>query len=114
MFGGNSSTTLNCNAVLSNCCNYTLTDEWLYDKTRSAKYCAIAGVDYSAGLSNKNYFTFEMPADFTAVQQIADYFTEKDIYSFSSTNMSIIKINIKGAGNNMVGFLSQIGWIGDN
>ena len=28
--------------------------------------------------------------------------------------MSIIEINPKGVGDNMVGFLSQIGWIGDN
>lgn len=27
--------------------------------------------------------------------------------------MSIIEINPKGVGDNMVGFLSQIGWIGD-
>lgn len=116
MFGGNSSTNLKCNAVLSHCYNenYTLTDELLYDKARTTKYYAIAGIDYPVGLSNKNDSTFEMPTNFTTKNQIVDYFTEKGIYSFSSTNMSIIEINIKGVGDNMVGFLSQIGWIGDN
>ena len=116
MFGGNSSTNLNCNALLSNCYNgsYTLTDELLYDKTRNTKYYAIAGIDYPVGLSNINDSTFEMPTNFTTMQQIVDYFTEKGICSFSSTNMSIIEINLKGVGDNMVGFLSQIGWVGDN
>ena len=116
MFGGNSSTNLNCNALLSNCYNgsYTLTDELLYNKARNTKYYAIAGIDYPVGLSNKNDSPFEMPTNFTTMQQIVDYFTEKGICSFSSTNMSIIEINLKGVGDNMVGFLSQIGWVGDN
>ena len=116
MFGGDSSINLNCNAVLSNCYNgsYTLTDQLLYGKIRKTKYYAIAGIDYPVGLSNRNDATFEMPTNFTTMQQIVDYFTEKGIYSFSSINMSIIEINIKGVGDNMVGFLSQIGWIGDN
>jgi hypothetical protein len=84
-----------------------------YNRPRSTKYYAIAGIDYPSGVSNFNDFTFEMPTNFTTMQQIVDYFTEKGIYSFSSTNMSIIEINPKIVGDNMVGFFSQIGWIGD-
>ncbi len=118
MYGGSFSTELDCNAMfeLNQCYtgDYLLTDELLFDKTRNTKYYAIAGIDYPIGLSSKNDITFEMPTNFTTTQQIVDYFTEMGIYSFSSTNMSIIEINIKGVGDNMVGFLSQIGWIGDN
>ncbi len=116
MFDGNSLTNLNCKAVFSHCYNgsYTLTDALLYEKTRNTKYYAIAGIDYPVGISNKNDTAIEMPNNFTTVQQIADYFAEKGICSFSSTDMSIIKINPKGVGDNMVGFLSQIGWVGDN
>lgn len=118
MFGGNNSINLNCNAGLNlNPCytgDYVLTDALQYNRQRSTKYYAIAGIDYPSGMSNYNDFTFEMPTNFTTMQQIVDYFTEKGIKSFSSTNMSIIEINPKSVGDNMVGFLSQIGWIGDN
>ena len=117
MFGGNNSINLNCHAGLNlNPCytdNYVLTDALQYNRPRSTKYYAIAGIDYPSGVSNFNDSTFEMPTNFTTMQQIVDYFTEKGIYSFSSTNMSIIEINPKSVGDNMVGFFSQIGWIGD-
>ena len=116
MFGGNYSTNLNCNAVLSNCYNgsYTLTDELLYNKTRKTRYYAIAGIDYPFGLSSNNDYTFELPTSFTTMQQIVDYFTEKGIYSFNPSAMLTVEIDIEDVGDNMVGFLSQIGWIGDN
>ena len=118
MYGGSFSTTLDCNAALGlNQCytgDYVLTDSLQYNRPRSTKYYAIAGIDYPSGVSNYNDFTFEMPTNFTTMQHIIDYFTEKGVCSFSSTNMSIIEINPKSVGDNMVGFLSQIGWIGDN
>ena len=117
MFGGNNPINLNCHAGLNlNPCyigNYVLTDALQYNRPRSTKYYAIAGIDYPSGVSNFNDSTFEMPTNFTTMQQIVDYFTEKGICSFSSTNMSIIEINPKSVGDNMVGFFSQIGWIGD-
>lgn len=114
MFGGSNSTTINCSKGTCPENNFSVTPALQHQRQRSTKYYAIAGIDYSSGISNHNDFTFEMPTNFTTMQQIVDYFTEKGIYSFSSTNMSIIEINIKGVGDNMVGFLSQIGWVGDN
>ena len=114
MYGGSNSTTVNCNKGTCPESNYTVTPALQYQRQRSTKYYAIAGVDYPSGMSNHNDSTFEMPTNLTTVQQIIDYFTEKGICSFSSTSMSIIEINPKSVGDNMVGFLSQIGWIGDN
>lgn len=116
MFGGNSSTNLNCNALFSNCYNgsYTLTDELLYNRTRCTKYYAIAGVDYPQLLSQREYVTFEMPTNFITSQQISDWFFDENVFSVNSSSMAVIKVDPKGVGDNMVGFLSQIGWVGDN
>ena len=114
MFGGSNSTTVNCNKGGCPGSDYTVTPTLQYQRQRSTKYYAIAGVDYPSGMCNNNDSPFEMPTNFTTMQQIVDYFTEKGICSFSSTSMSIIEINPKSIGDNMVGFLSQIGWVGDN
>ena len=111
MYGGDVSTNLNCNTKGPNCYNdiYTITDELQYATPRHTKYYAIAGIDYNASSIDKNDYTFEMPTNFTTYQQIIDYMTEKSVYK---TNLigSIIPINVKAVGDNMVGFMSQIGW----
>jgi len=116
MFGGNSSINLDCSALFSHCHNfsncYILTDRLLYDKTRSTKYYAIAGIDLPLSNTNENDLPFEMPTDFTTIQQIIDYFNEKGIYH-SSNDDELIEIQPQDISDNMVGFLSQIGWIGD-
>ena len=117
MFGGSSSTSLNCNAIASKCYtgSYTLTDELLYNRERNTKYYAIAGVDYDAAYVNLNDHTFEMPTNFTTYQEITDYLVSKSVYKLTGKDSQIVyKPNPKSIGDNMVGLLSQIGWIGDN
>ncbi len=117
MFGGSSSTSLNCNAIASKCYigSYTLTDELLYNRERNTKYYAIAGIDYDAAYVNLNDHTFEMPTNFTTMQQITDYLFSKNVYKVGGKDLHIdYPPNPKAIGDNMVGFLSQIGWIGDN
>lgn len=115
MYGGTFSTELNCNAAGENCCNdnYTLTKELDYSKSRSTKYYAIAGIDYDVTLKNENDYTFEMPTTFTTYQQITEYLTQKEVFKVNNFDI-VIPIDIKKVGDNMVGFLSQIGWTGDS
>ncbi len=117
MFGGSSSTSLNCNAIASKCYtgSYTLTDELLYNREHNTKYYAIAGVDYDAIYVNLNDHTFEMPTNFTTSQQITDYLFSKNVYKLGGKDSQIkFKPYPESIGDNMVGLLSQIGWIGDN
>ena len=117
MFGSGSSTSLNCNALSSKCYtgSYTLTDELLYNRARNTKYYAIAGITYDAAYVNFNDHTFEMPTNFTTIQAISDFFVSKNVYKLTGKDLQItLKPDPKNIGDNMVGFLSQIGWIGDN
>ena len=94
---------------------YSVTSELLYQRQRSTKYYAIAGIDYDADYVNLNDLAFEMPTNFTTTQQIIDYLFSKNIYKMGGKDSQItMKPNPVNIGDNMVGFLSQIGWIGDN
>lgn len=56
-----------------------------------------------------------MPTNFTTYQQITDYMTDKKVYKLTGKDSQILyEVNPKDVGDNMVGFLSQIGWTGDN
>ena len=117
MYGNESETNLHCNAIGAKCYNgsYILTDELLYNRERNTKYYAIAGVDYDAAHVNLNDHTFEMPTNFTNSYAIANYLASKNVYMLGGKDMQIIyKPNVESIGDNMVGFLSQIGWTGDN
>ena len=108
MYGGELSLSLNCQAGLDMLpCyigNYSLTNELLYNKQRSTKYYAIAGIDYNADTKDLNDYAFEMSSNYTTYQQITNFLNNKNLYKSQDG------IDIKQVGDNLVGFLSQIGW----
>ena len=119
MFGGSNSTSLAENRWFDVCIcsdeDYALTEQLQYSKSRNTKYYAIAGIDYDAAYVNLNDHTFEMPTNFTTNQQITDYLVSKNVYKLTGKDSQIVyKPNPKSIGDNMVGFLRQIGWVGDN
>ncbi len=88
--------------------NYKLTQELSYSKARQTRYYAIAGIDYEMALSEQNDFVFEMPTNFTTYKQINQYMWQRGAYKLSGSGS--IPINVANEGDNVVGFLSQIGW----
>ena len=121
MFGGNHSTNLSdgCSLVeitdlWTNCTDsaYALTDELKYSKSRHTKYYAIAGIDYNAATLDSNDTPIDLPTNFTTYQQIIDYMTEKSVYK-SNMFTEVIPMDVLSVGDNMVGFMSQIGWTED-
>ena len=115
MFGGSNSTTVNCDKGTCPDSNYIVTSALQYQRQRSTKYYAIAGIDYDAAYVNLNDHTFEMPTNFTTYQEITDYLVSKNVYKLTGKDSQIVyKPNPKSIGDNMVGFMSQIGWTEDN
>ena len=105
MYGGSNSTTVNCDKEACPESNYIVTSALQYQRQRSTKYYAIVGIDYPAGSAIQNDHAFEMPSNYTTYQQIADFMREKQLYRYHPN-----ECNPKNVGDNMVGFLSQIGW----
>ena len=74
-------------------------------------YYAIAGIDYPHSDINKNDYCFEMPTNFSTYADIQYFLKSKSLYFVDSENYdNEILPDIKSLGDNMVGFLSQIGW----
>ena len=115
MYGGSNSTTVNCDKGTCPENNCPVTPALQYQRQRSTKYYAIAGIDYDAAYLHLNDHTFEMPTYFTTNQEIINYLVSKNVYKLGGKDLQItFKPNPESIGDNMVGFLSQIGWIGDN
>lgn len=115
MYGGSNSTTVNCDKGTCPDSNYIVTSALQYQRQRSTKYYAIAGIDYDAAYVNLNDHTFEMPTNFTTYQEITDYLVSKNVYKLTGKDSQIVyKPNPKSIGDNIVGFMSQIGWTEDN
>lgn len=105
MYGGSNSTTVNCNKGGCPGSNYSVTPELQYQRQRSTKYYAIAGIDYPGGPVFENDHDFQMSTNYTTYQQIDDFMVGKKIYRYEPS-----EFNPKNVGDNMVGFMSQIGW----
>ncbi|MBE6780155.1 MAG: alpha/beta hydrolase [Ruminococcaceae bacterium] len=114
MFGGSNAVTVTCNKGAYPVNDYELTPTLQYQRQRSTKYYAIAGIDYNAIFVNRNDHSFEMPTNFIIPEEITNFLITKNVYKLSISGDSIIEppepTNI---GDNVVGFLSQIGWTGD-
>ena len=94
---------------------YELSSELQYSQSRETKYYAIAGIDYEIDSKNENDCLVEIPVGLSTYQQITDYMTSKGFYKVQTLPRPIIlTINPKGVGDNMVGFMSQIGWTEEN
>ena len=112
MYGGDSSINLEC-YLIPPCHNgsYRLTDELLYNKRISTKYYAIAGVDYKHDI-NKNDYCFELPTDLETYVDIQYYLKSQSLYVIDREDYDReIMVDLSSSGDNMVGLLSQIGWI---
>lgn len=99
MYGGN-------NTVEGDCDDYepysfSFTDTLNYSNDRSTKYYAIAGVDFNAGIINQNDYAFEIPTTFTTFTQIE---------TFLKNYNAALDMDVQKKGDNIVGFMSQIGW----
>jgi hypothetical protein len=84
---------------------YELSNELQYSKSRNTRYYAIAGIDYPGGPVIQNDYCFEMSTNYTTYQQIDDFMVGKQVYRYAPSDF-----NAKSVGDNMVGFMSQIGW----
>ncbi|MBQ4140114.1 MAG: Ig-like domain-containing protein [Clostridia bacterium] len=115
MYGGSFTTSLDCNALGDNCPknNYVLTDELNYDIDRTTRYYAIAGLDYNSDAIDLNDMGFEINPSYTTFDDITEELqknTNNKLYRIDITDAIIIDyIQIKEEGDNIVGFLSQIG-----
>jgi triacylglycerol esterase/lipase EstA (alpha/beta hydrolase family) len=105
MYGGSNSTTINCDKGDCPGSNYTITPELQYQRQRSTKYYAIAGIDYPGGPIIQNDYWFEMSTNYTTYQQIDNFMVGKQVYRYAPSDF-----NPKSVGDNTVGFMSQIGW----
>lgn len=115
MYGGTNSTTVNCDKESCSQNEYIVTETLQYQRPRVTKYYAIAGIDYDAAYVNLNDYTFEMPTNFTTSQEITNYLVSKNVYKIGGKDLHIdYPPNPRNIGDNMVGFFSQIGWIGDH
>ena len=109
MNGGSNGTTIN-NCILCGASSYTISDELNYDAYRTTKYYAIAGLDYNSSASDSNNLSFEMSTDFSTFDEIYDELQEASGNKLYKSILGIKdNINIKSEGDNVVGFLSQIG-----
>lgn len=113
MYGGSFTTSLNCNAIGPNCTNseYVLTDELNYSANRITEYYAIAGLDYYSDELYTNDMGFEIDPNYSTFDDITNDLQNKTDDLLYTTNEygRPIPINIQSEGDNVVGFLSQIG-----
>lgn len=111
MTGGINDTLLECN--LCNVSSYEITDELNYDAERSTKYYAIAGIDYNSDGMEKNNCIVEISSDSLTFLDIKNEIyreTNNSLYMIPTENIYVIRyMDIKNVGDNLVGFLSQIG-----
>ena len=94
--------------------DYPITPKLTNPANRTTKYYAIAGIDFvtDKGVNHKNDYVFEMSANYTTFQQIVNFLKSKNIYRYVEEDGKMVKeeIDIFKNGDNMVGFMSQIGW----
>ncbi|MBQ2704917.1 MAG: hypothetical protein IJF58_05160 [Clostridia bacterium] len=117
MYGGNYNTGLDCNAFFGPCYTgeYSLTSELNYSEPRHTKYYAIASVDYNATDIDLNNYTFWLPTTFSTVSEISEFFKVKNLYKIYEKDEYEMTIYAAPTmmDDNIVGFLSQIGWYDD-
>ncbi len=121
LFGGNNDATLTngCPSFFNstNCAKtkYTISPELNYTSERVTRYYFIAGIDFNATSENDDNFGFELPTDFTTIEEIQEYFDEFGLSELviqnghGVENVEEVPLNILHVGDNLVSFLSQIG-----
>ena len=127
MYGRDDS--LKINSCLLGCpSNYELTDELNYSREPSTKYYAIAGIDYNADeISDSNFLVenLEVCTTYSELENIiqTESIKEYGVRMFKTipfvnedavVRFITVDLESKEVEDNIVGFLSQIGWTGDN
>ena len=119
MYGGGFSTALSCNALfgLNQCYtdDYVLTDELLYIRPRLTKYYAIAGISYDSDGMSDNNFDFELQNTSENLAELnAEIIQRSQNKLYVLTNMDGVEMRVQFNAayvrDNVVDFLSQIGW----
>ena len=95
--------------------------ELQYSNSRQTRYYAIAGIDYNSdGLSDHDFgFELSTPSRYTTYLQLSNALQEESgdrLYNILESTMTLVKIqmDIMGVGDNLAGFLSQVGWTEDS
>ena len=118
MYGGN-----NKNVLESGCSLLEFTDVWTnctdskYETTpklkylteRETEYYAIAGVNYTTDNLPEKDYELCMPTNFTTYEQISGFMLQNNVYKSTGKDPKDV-IDFKNASDNVVSFLSQIGW----
>ena len=126
MYGGSRPTSLSCHVMFKENCpeGYELTNELNYTERSNTKYYSIAGIDYTPNeISDSDFFVENLEEIDTyydlsnAIQNAAleKYGKYLHVTTFvTNPDNSVIPITVfldpKMVGDNVVGFLSQIGW----
>lgn len=105
MYGGSNPQKIDsdgCNLILADCADssYTLTGELNYSKWRYTTYYAIAGFTANNIALSLNNSPLELPSDLCTYEQMEEYIF----------NNKRLLVNVNTVGDDMVGFMSQIGW----
>ena len=127
MYGRDDS--LKINSCLQGCpSNYELTDELNYSQEHSTKYYAIAGIDYNADEISDSNFLVENLEGCTTYSELENIIQTESIKEYgvrmfktipfvnedAVVRFITVDLGAKEVEDNIVGFLSQIGWTGDN
>lgn len=115
MYGGSNSTTVNCNKGSCPGSNYTVTPTLQYQRQRSTKYYAIAGINYDSDGMSDNNFDFELQNNSENLAELNTEIIQRSQNKlYALTNMDGVEMRVQFNAayvrDNVVGFLSQIGW----
>ena len=115
MYGGSEHTVINCDKKDCPKGSYSITPELLYTRQRSTKYYAIAGIDYDSDGMDDNDFDFELQNTSENITQL-----NTEIIQLSQNKLYVLakmdgietrlQFNATSVRDNVVNFLSQIGW----
>ena len=117
MYGGSGTTSLNCELEDSIKCysgTYALTNTLNYTGNRRTKYYAIAGVDYKSAGITKTDLPFELSNTISSYDDLYnDIHTQTQNLLYKIDPLAFNRhamFSPENYGDNVVGFLSQIGW----
>ena len=116
MYGGDEGTRVTC--LYCGVTGYNITDELQYSKSRHTKYYAIAGINYDAAPISINNLTIDLPTNFSSCTELSNYIQEQannNLYTlaYAEDDDEPLKyyMSVNSVDDNIVGFLSQIGWL---
>ena len=98
--------------------SHSSTDYFNYQASRITKYYAIAGINYDAAPISINNLTIDLPTNFSSCTELSNYIQEQannNLYTlaYAEDDDEPLKyyMSVNSVDDNIVGFLSQIGWL---